>query len=257
MSRPLRFLPQAAAALAVATSVQAQSAGDLMFTAFNTDEDGWAMVALADLAPNTTVWFNDNEWNGAAIGGGGAFNSGEASFRWTSGASTIAAGTVIRFSAIDAATRAASIGTFTAIDTANLGLSATAETLYAYLGTSATAPTTFLAAVTNAGTFNTADGTLTGTGLVAGSTATTLTASADFGEYTGARTGALAFTDYRPMVANSANWFVDTVNGNYAARVPDTTAFGIQPIPEPSDFAFMVAGLSLAGLIARRRRASR
>jgi len=255
-----RFRPFAIAAglLAAVSSVQAQSAGDLMFTAFNTDEDGWTMVALANLPANTTVFFNDNEWNGSAIGSGGAFNTGESAFQWVSGASVINAGTVIRFSATDGAARAASIGTFTAVSTTNLGLSATADTLYAYLGTSATAPTTFITAVTNNGNFNAvAEGTLAGTGLTSGTTATALRASADFGQYTGVRSGLQTFGAYRPLLADTANWVVDTTNGNYALTIPNTTDFSVQPIPEPSELAMMVAGFGLAGLIARRRRSAR
>ena len=45
------LLPLALAALTlVAAPAQAQVAGDLAFTAFNADEDGWAMVTFVDLA---------------------------------------------------------------------------------------------------------------------------------------------------------------------------------------------------------------
>ena len=59
------------------------------------------MVTFVDLAPGTAVFFIDNGWNGSAIGSGGAFNTAESYFRWNSGASTLAAGTVIRFSSTD------------------------------------------------------------------------------------------------------------------------------------------------------------
>jgi hypothetical protein len=255
MSARFRPLAIAAGLLAAVSSAHAQSAGDLMFTSLNADEDGWTMVALANLPANTTVFFNDNEWNGSAIGSGGAFNTGESAFQWVSGASVINAGTVIRFSATDAPTRAASIGTFTAVNTANLGLSATADTVYAYLGTSLTAPTTFLTAVTNTATV--VESNLAGTGLSYGTNATQLVSSADFGEYTGVRSGLQTFGAYRPLVADTANWVMDTTNGNYALTVPNTTNFSVQPIPEPSELAIMMAGFGLAGLIARRRRSAR
>jgi len=86
------------------------SAGDLAFTSFNADEDGWSLVTFVDIAPGTSVFFTDNEWNGGAIGAG-SFNTGEGSHAWSTGPATIAAGTVIRFSAVDQAARMASIGT--------------------------------------------------------------------------------------------------------------------------------------------------
>lgn len=191
-------------ALAFVAAAQAQSTGDLMFTAFNADEDVWAMVALADLAPNTTVFFTDDEWNGSAIGAGGAFNTGESCHRWTSGAATVAAGTVIRFAAIDnATTLAASIGTLsreTVAGSTNYGLSQTADTIYAYRGTSATAPTTFLSAVSSGG-FSAAEGTLANTGLSVGVSAVQLAGGSDFAQYGGARSGQQAVGAYLSLVA--------------------------------------------------------
>lgn len=233
---------------ATAGAAHAQlAAGDIAFTALNADEDGWAIVALAPIAANTTIYFADHNWTGSA------FNTTESAFQWVSGPSVIAAGTVIRFSAIDAAGRAASVGTFTADTTsANFGLSATAETVYAFLGSSFTAPTTFLAAVSTENT-----GTqYTGTGLAAGTNAITLQNSADFGQYVGARTGLATFGAYRPLVTNVANWTVDTTNGNYATVLPDTTAFTVTPIPEPETWGLMALGLGVAALAGRRRRAA-
>src|SRR5688572_19958864 len=105
MKTPLAF---SAAFLAAATSSAfALSPGSLSFTALNADEDGWAMVALTDIPASTTVYFTDNEWDGVS-----AFNTGESYHRWESGGTVIAAGTVIRFSAVDNATLlAASAGT--------------------------------------------------------------------------------------------------------------------------------------------------
>lgn len=243
-------------ACAAALPASALTAGDIAFTAFNGDEDGLSFVALTNIAANTTVFFADNEWTGTA------FNTGESYNQWTSGASTIAAGTVVRLLAYDKATLSASVGSLTRVTvagSANWGLANSNETVYAYQG-SVSAPTAFLAAVTN-GSFA-VDGPLTNTGLTEGVNAIRLnalapTASPDFGQYTGPRSGLTSFAAYLPLLANPANWMVDTTNGTYTTTTPDLTAFTVTapPVPEPETYALMLAGLGGLGLLISRRRA--
>lgn len=242
-----------AAAAAAITPAHALSTGDLAFTSFNADEDGFSMVTFVDIAAGSRVFFTDNEFVS------GAFNSGESYSSWTSGAVTVAAGTVIRFSKVDVAALSASVGTLTreaVTGSTNYGLAASNETLYAYVGTAAATPVTFLAAITN-GSFA-VDGPLTGTGLVEGVTAIRLNTQApgttpDYGVYNGARSGLASFAAYKPLVANVANWTVDTINGSYATTVPNTTAFSVTAVPEPESYALMLAGLAGLALVARRR----
>lgn len=203
--------------------------GDIAFTSFNADEDGWSIVTFVDIAPNTIIYFSDNEATSLT-----SFNTGESYFQWNSGANTITAGNVIRFSAIDNASNlAASIGTFSRVTvsgSSNYGLSASGETVYAYLGNSPTSPTVFLTAVSSEGTTN-----LTPAGLTNGVNAIVLNSDADYGVYNGVRSGETSFANYKSLVNNVSNWTVDTVNGNYAATVPNTTNFAIANIaPTPT-----------------------
>ena len=244
-----------AALLAASNANAALNTGDIAFTAFNADEDGWALTTFVDIAANTKIFFSDNEWNGTA------FNTGESFSSWTSGTSIVSAGSVVRFSAIEKATAAASVGIFmaeTVTGSANRGISATADTIYAYLGTSATAPTSFLTAISNAASITGAtDGGLINTGLVVGTTATQLASSTDFAEYTGSRNSLTSFADYKPLVANvTANW-TNGGDGAFELTVPNTTAFTVvtAPVPEPETYGMLVAGLGLVGFVSRRRKA--
>lgn len=237
----------------------ALSAGDIAFTSFNADEDGLSFVSFTGIAANTTIYFGDNEWNGSAIGSGGAFNTGEQYMQWNSGANDIAAGSVVRLIAFDKTTASASVGTLSKVTVSgnsNPGLANSNETVYAYLGTSATAPTTFLTAITN-GSFA-VDGSLTGTGLTEGINAIRLntlapSATPDYAEYTGLRSGAASFDAYKPLINNLANWNVDTTNGIYTSTIPNTTAFSVTAVPEPKNYAMFLAGLGLISLISRRQ----
>lgn len=241
-----------AALLAASSANAALNTGDLAFTAFNADEDGWALTTYVDIAANTTVYFTDNEWNGTA------FNTGESFSTWVTGPASILAGTVVRFSAIDVvAAAASSVGTFSATSvtgSTNRGTSATSDTIYAYLGTSITAPTTFLAAISNAPSITSvAEGGLINTGLVVGSSATQLASGADFAEYTGPRSGQATYAGYKTLVSDvGANW-VNGGNGAFETTVPNVTAFTVAAVPEPETYALLVAGLGLVGFAARRR----
>jgi uncharacterized repeat protein (TIGR01451 family) len=199
--------------------------GDIAFTSFNADEDGWSFVTFADIDPNTTLYFTDNEAISPT-----SFNTGESYFQWMSGSTTISAGTVIRFSAVDnPLTLAASAGTLsraTVSGSANYGLAAGGDVIYAFLGTSAAAPTTILTAISTGDVVTPGD-PITNAGLTVGVNAIVLRTSADYGEYSGSRTGQSSFADYRTLVNSVSNWTVDTVDGVYTTTVPNTANFGV------------------------------
>jgi hypothetical protein len=239
----------AALLLASGYGQAALQSGDIAFTAFNADEDGFAIVALRPLAPFSTVYFSENEWSGGAPGSG-AFNSGEATYAWVSGATPIAAGTVVRFSAIDKAARAASAGAFGQVLSGTSGFAATGDTLFAYAGASASAPELFLAAVSTDGF---SGSTLAGSGLTPGVNAVSVLEGADFAEYTGVRSGLASYEAYGGLLADAGQWSAQAT-GDFAALAPNMTTFTVAAVPEPETYALLASGLALVGLQVRRQR---
>ena len=238
-----------AALLAVSGSVHAAlQPGDLAFTAFNADEDGFALVALKNVPAFTTVHFSDNEWNGGAPGVG-AFNTGESTFAWVSGSTTLPAGTVVRFSAIDQAARSSSTGAFALLVSGTPGFAATGDTIFAYTAESGGAPTGFIAALSSD---NFAGSNLAGTGLAIGANAIGITLGADYGEYTGARSGLSAFAAYANLVNNANNWTA-FATGDFAATAPNLAPFAVAAVPEPQTYALLLTGLGLIALRLRER----
>jgi hypothetical protein len=239
----------AALLFAAAHGNAALQPGDLAFTAFNADEDGFAVVALKRIAPFSAVYFSDNEWNGGAPGEG-AFNTGEGTYAWVSGATEIAAGTVVRFSAIDQAVRAASIGAFGQVLSGVTGFAATGDTLFAYTGASPSAPSALLAAVSSDAF---AGSSLAGSGLAPGVNAVNVGAGADYAEYVGPRSGLSSFGAYAGLLTDASQW-ASHATGDFAATVPNLASFAVAPVPEPETYALLATGLALVTLRLRKRR---
>jgi FG-GAP-like repeat len=225
--------------------------GDIAFTSFNTDEDGFSIVTFVDIEPNTTIYFTDNEALSPT-----SFNTGESYQQWVSPTTTVAAGTVIRFLAVDLTTLSASVGTLSRATVAlstNYGISQTADIVYAFLGTSAAAPSTILTAISSGDIVSgltpaSTDINLpfTNAGLTVGTNAIRLRTSADYGEYGQADNTVIAggnngvfiptgntsrsgksIAEYKASVFNVANWSFDQGDGGYATAVPNTTPFTI------------------------------
>ena len=87
--------------------------GSIAFVGFNADgNDGFAFIVIDPIAAGSIIRFSDNEWNGLAIGSGGAFNTGEGGLTWTNGGSELAAGTIVEFlNTSSTGTRSVNIGT--------------------------------------------------------------------------------------------------------------------------------------------------
>jgi hypothetical protein len=187
------------------------------FTSFNADEDGFAVVALTNLPSSINIFFTDRPVSGSGFDDSRAKDG---VLTWTT-SSIVAAGTVVRFSAVDT-TPAVSTGAVALTD-GTFNLSPNAETLIAYQGQS-TSSTSLLAAVSTE--------SVTPTGLTNGVNAVIITNSAEFGEYTGDRSSQSSFSAYAPIVNNAANWQIASVTttmgpGGHEEEVPDTTAFTI------------------------------
>jgi hypothetical protein len=244
-----RFSALAATLFTIGSSHAALQPGEIAFTAFNADEDGFAVVALRDIAPFSAIYFTDNEWNGGAPGAGG-FNTGEGTYAWVTGAAAVAAGSVVRFSDIDGAARAASVGAFGQVLTGLPGFAATGDTLFAYSGDSAAQPTALLAAIS---TDSFSGSSLAGSGLAAGVNAVSVGVGADYAEYTGARSGLATFDAYTSLVADADQWTANAT-GDFASTIPNLTPFAVAAVPEPQTYALLATGLGLIGLRLQQRR---
>ena len=142
----------------------ALTAGSIAFTGFNGDGNDNLSFVARPIAQGTVINFTDSNWNGSSFASG---SNAESTMAWTA-TSAISAGTVVNINNIGSGTLGASAGTVSFTNSNNTGLSNDSEVVYAYIG-SAGSPT-FLAAISTVGDA-TPDGTLTGTGLVAGQTA--------------------------------------------------------------------------------------
>lgn len=239
----------ALAAVATILPAHALTTGDMAFTSFNADDDGWAIVTFADIAANTTIYFSDNEWNGSAF-----VDTNEHALAWNTGATAIAAGTVVVFTEIDAAPDViqTSIGSLALAGSGgtNLGFAKSNETVYAFLGSDGATPTTFITALSTEA--DVAPANITNAGLTLGVNAVALVPDADFGEYTGARSGQTNFAAYGALVNDAANWN-DVGSGEFTGATLDATAFSVTAVPEPTTTAMLLAGLVAVGAAARRR----
>ena len=202
-----------------------QIAGDIAFIAFNTDGNkDFAIVALAEITPNSIIYFTDDETNG-----NGGFIGSEGILTWSSGAKSISAGTVVIFTDIDHHTNPkfdASIGVITR--SGSFSLSASKDGIIAYTRTNKNAPITYLAAIqignadTVLGPFDGDGITLTNTGLTIGSTIVVINnvASPDGGKYIASRSNKNVFSDYRTAITDKTKWATVSSTGDGETLLP-------------------------------------
>lgn len=233
----------AATALASTSHAVLTGAGDIAFTGFNADgDDGLAFTALVDIGASESIFFNDNEWTGAA------FNTGEGEFVWTPGVA-VSAGTVITFSL--GSTAVVNIGSITG----DINLGNSDEAVFAYIGTAGN-PTAFLSAIAN--DLTGAGATFTGTGLTNGTNAIDFANDRDVYAYTGSRTGAASLASYNALINNPANWVSEDGSGNQDQNsinpdVPFSTS-AFTAVPEPATATMFLGGFGVTLWMMRRRK---
>lgn len=208
--------PKAVIVLAFATAfnfeVFAQSDGEVMFVGLNADgTDGISFVTFVPLVNGTTIYFNDNEWNGSAIGSGGAFNNNaEGALTWTNNTgNTISAGTVIT---IESATGSPTVNRGSVTESEDgFNIGNTNDVVYMFLGTDDYTPTVFLSAIANDGFGN---GTLANTGLTSGTNATSIGGDEDVMVYTGNTVCTTSIAACAADIATAGNWSTQDTGGN-------------------------------------------
>lgn len=203
----------------------AQSIGSIGFTAFNADgDDDFAIVTLADITANSTIYFTDNESDG--IGG---ITSGEGTLTWLTGPNTIKAGTIVVFTDIDNGTNpnfGVSIGSLSETGGFNLSPSSK-DGIIAFIGTDDKTPTSFIAAIqigndsSTLGPFDVDTITLTDTGLVIGTSIVVIDSSAspDGAVYNGSKSNQTSYSDYYALLSDDANW-TNIINGDGETLLP-------------------------------------
>ncbi|MCX6857024.1 MAG: esterase-like activity of phytase family protein, partial [Verrucomicrobia bacterium] len=196
------------------------AAGSIAFIGYNADgDDDLAFVALTDIPDNSVIHFSDNEWNGSSLGGSGAFvDFLESELAWIPPSGGIQAGNVVVMNSLAVkASATTSLGTLVFSD-GNPAISATADTIYAFMGGTRVVGS-FLAAISSDPAL-----VLTGTGLATGSTAVKLADSSDGAIYNGARSGQVTYASYLPLIGNVATNWTDVLDGTGNTLLPFSTA---------------------------------
>ena len=203
----------------------AQSPGDIAFIAFNADgDDDFAIVALTELAANSTIYITDKESDGA-----GGITSGEGTLTWFTGTTSIKAGTVVVFTDVDNGTNpnfGVSIGLLS--ETGGFRIPASKEGILAFVGTDDSSPTSFIAAIqigndpSNLGPFDGDEITLTNTGLVIGTSIIVVDSSAspDGAVYNASRASQTSYNEYYTLLVDDDSNWTNVVNGDGETLLP-------------------------------------
>lgn len=248
------------ALLLAATGVSAHaalSAGDIAIVGRinNGAPDSFSFVALSNIAAGETIYFTDNGWTGSQFRSPSATDGdgNENLTKWTA-ASAVTAGTIISSTSADFTTAGTIAGT-TSGSYASLSMSTGGEQIYAFQAAASNPlfnPTTQLYVFDDTNGFENSTNTNTGAipaGLISGVTAVSFNqaVAGGFSVKSSILTGAAQTKDqWLATFANAANW-------EAAASALPTGSILVSAVPEPTNYAMLLAGLGVMGFIARRR----
>ncbi|MDR7331837.1 PEP-CTERM sorting domain-containing protein [Roseateles asaccharophilus] len=271
MKRILTTAALAAAAFTAQAAGTTLTNGDFAFTGVNgnTTLGGWSFVTFVDLAAGTTIYFTDTNVR-QTPDSAGVFNAAETFWSWTA-SSAVAAGTSVallgtgtsgQYGAKSGAAGGVANGTVTNHNGAVSNISSGGDILYAFQAASYAinyqpSAITFLGAISNRGSYTSSDNPLAATGLSGiqvreykvGSDATRYTQFT--AQVTTGDTPYASMAELQSALAVNANWTTITAS-NTTPIVSDVLAVAA-PVPEPSSYALMLAGLAAVGGLARRR----
>jgi len=228
------------------------STGDIAFTAFNADgDDDFAIVALADIPANTTIYFADKAPNSD---GSGFLTAYEGILKWATGGSTISAGEIIVFTDVDLESNTnfgTSTGTLTdASFDAGFNLSGEGDAIYAVEGSddgSSLTISAWLAGIQNES--GNEGSNFSQTGLTAGTTFIDFysSGSPDGGYYSGDRQGQSSFSGYLTHLGDATKWTTETSTGENILPI-STSAFTLG-VTISGDSGFRMMSSPVAGQI--------
>ncbi|MCH8179473.1 MAG: PEP-CTERM sorting domain-containing protein [Proteobacteria bacterium] len=265
----MKFHKLSALLLALGTAGAAQAAltaGDIAIIGRinNGAIDSFAFVALSNISAGEVVYFTDNGWTGTAFRGSSATDGdgNENLTKWTA-ASNVAAGTIVLSTNASFTTDGVTGGITgaTAGSYAPLALSTAGDQITAFQNSNPsnplfnTATQTALYTLDDTNGFEVATSASTGgvvPGLTAGSTAVTL-------NYPVGGTIAINASVLAGPAKSKAEWlsaFANASNWSPTSAGLPTGSIAMTAVPEPSSHAIALAGLAVAGLVARRRKAA-
>ncbi|GLB50343.1 lamin tail domain-containing protein [Neptunitalea lumnitzerae] len=194
---------------------QTLTAGDFAIVGFNANDEYVTIAALSDIPSGETVFFTDEEWNGAT------FNTGEGFLEWIT--PTISAGDVFTLTTSGmSGITGADQGTLSAL-TGSFVLGNAGDGVFIYQTDDNTYNSTNVNFLSFAGEDATSAGTLTGTNLTLGYTAIYM--GAVNGEYVETRNDQDK-DGFLYLINDNSNWIT---YGNASSLVFDDTDFTFTP----------------------------
>jgi endonuclease I len=193
----------------ISAAPQGVVAGDIAFTRYAADDDGFSILTFVEIPANSVFYFTDNAYNTAS----GPLAATEQTMTWTTPNTIIPAGTAISFTYVNPNMVIAPAGNGTVTEALS-GLSTSGDQILMYKGTNSTSPTLFITAINwgNAGAWFTS-GTITSNDsylpvdLTDQVNAISFTSDLDNGYYNNTQSGSI--TALKALINNGVNWTRD------------------------------------------------